>query len=221
MKYCPVCRKTYGSEQEIRFCEDCGVMLEEEVVENHTPDTPVKKDLSKAVIAVLAAFLAVAVVVIIILVLKPFQKKEDNAVVGEYASDIVSADELAADDAEILTPAEKTTVPVQTTQQQTTVRYETTVMHNENKVYTYEELEYGMLGRVCYSTPDHAGLNLRSETNSTSDLVLLLHEGSIVEILGSYDSSNHGYIRVGYSSGTEYYEGWILARYIEYYGVRN
>ena len=219
MKYCPVCRKNYGSEQEIRFCEDCGVMLEEAVAENNTPATPAKKDSNKAIIAILAAFLAVAVVVIIILVLRPFQKETDNEAVGETVTTTVNAE--ADDEAEVLTPAEKTTAPVQTTQPQTTVRYETTAMHNEHKAYTYEELEYGMLGRVCYSTPDHAGLNLRSGTNSTSELVLLLHEGTVVEILGSYDSANHGYIRVGCYSGSEYYEGWILARYIEYYGVRS
>lgn len=93
----------------------------------------------------------------------------------------------------------------------------------ESHGYTYKDVKRGMLCRVKFSTPDHAGLNMRAQTNSESELLCLLTEGTVLDVLDEYDPSNHGYIKVGYNHphAGEYFEGWILAEYIDYYGYKS
>lgn len=86
--------------------------------------------------------------------------------------------------------------------------------------YSGESLTETMHGRVCFSTPADAGINMRAQPAAQSDLLTTLHEGTVVDILQSYDPSNNGYIKIGYDhpQAGEYYNGWVLASYIEFYG---
>lgn len=88
---------------------------------------------------------------------------------------------------------------------------------------TYKDFTGDMYARVCFSTPGHAGINMRAETNSSSERLCLLTEGNIIEILEPYSKDNNAYIYVGYNHphAGEYYKGWVLADYLEYYGYRN
>jgi len=86
--------------------------------------------------------------------------------------------------------------------------------------YSYEDLSADMYGRVCFATPDHAGINMRESPNSTSEKIDVLFEGTVIDILGDYNPANNGYIFVGYDHphAGEYYTGWVMASYIEFYG---
>lgn len=88
---------------------------------------------------------------------------------------------------------------------------------------SYNEFTNDMYARVCFNTPAHAGINMRAATNSSSERLCLLSEGTVIEILEPYSEGNNGYIYVGYDHphAGEYFKGWVLANYLEYYGYRS
>ena len=73
---------------------------------------------------------------------------------------------------------------------------------------------------VCYNTPSHEGINLRSEPSTYSDLIIPLHEGSTVYLPSKIERSGE-YIRVFYynpfingNESPELLVGWVLDKYI-------
>lgn len=87
--------------------------------------------------------------------------------------------------------------------------------------YSYNNFIKGVKVRVSYNTPSHAGLNMRSAPTSSSEKLTLVSEGAVLDVLMNYSSNESDYIYVGYDhphAGT-YYTGWVLVKYLEYYGV--
>lgn len=70
---------------------------------------------------------------------------------------------------------------------------------------------------IAYSTPAHAGVNLRAGASADSELLCLIEEGEQVKLIGDYSEKN-GYVRVSYDHphAGEVYEGWLLAAYLTY-----
>ena len=70
--------------------------------------------------------------------------------------------------------------------------------------------------RVSFNTPAHKGVNLRRQSNSSSELIYTLSEGTEVIIVEKYNKANNGYIKVKayISDYNQSYEGWVLADYI-------
>lgn len=85
--------------------------------------------------------------------------------------------------------------------------------------FSYKNFTIGMLARVKFNTPSHAGINMRSGPSSSYSKLCTLPEGAIIEIAGSYYSGNNGYIKVTYDHphAGEVMTGWVLASYLEYY----
>ena len=88
-------------------------------------------------------------------------------------------------------------------------------------LYSYTAYIKGVKVRVSYDTPYHAGLNMRSAPSSTSDKITLVEEGVVLDVMKNYSDNDNGYIYVGYDHphAGEYYYGWVLAEYLEYYGA--
>lgn len=70
---------------------------------------------------------------------------------------------------------------------------------------------------VSSSTPKHAGLNMRADASSDSELLCLIKEGEVLDIL-SFDNITNGYVYVGYDHphAGSYYIGWVLNSYLIY-----
>lgn len=85
--------------------------------------------------------------------------------------------------------------------------------------FSYKNFVIGMLARVRFDTPSHAGINMRSGPSSSYSKLCTVPEGTILEIAASYYSGNNGYIKVKYDHphAGEVMTGWVLASYLEYY----
>ena len=86
-----------------------------------------------------------------------------------------------------------------------------------------EQYRTGMRARVSFDTPFDAGINMRIAPEVPSQIVCTIDEGMIVDIVRDYDEFGEwasGYIMVGidYPGAGEYYEGFALVEYLEYYG---
>ena len=84
---------------------------------------------------------------------------------------------------------------------------------------TYSSFNYGQYARVSFSTPSHAGLNMRDNPTSTSNKIGTLKEGSIVFIKEAYSESDNGYIAVSYNSTNN--TVYVLAKHLTYIGASN
>lgn len=91
----------------------------------------------------------------------------------------------------------------------------------ENDSRPYSDYIKNINVRVSYDTPDNLGLNLRREASSSSELLCVVEEGAVLKVLEDYSPDNNGYIYVGYDHphAGNYYTGWVLIKYMEYYGV--
>lgn len=69
---------------------------------------------------------------------------------------------------------------------------------------------------VSYNTPNNAGLNLREEASSSSELICVIESGENVRIADG--KIVNGYIRVFYDHphAGDVYEGWLLEKYLIY-----
>lgn len=68
---------------------------------------------------------------------------------------------------------------------------------------------------ISYSTPSHAGVNLRSEPSSSSENICTIPEGEYVIVLED-SSLRSGYAKVVYPHphAGEEFEGWVLHQYL-------
>lgn len=64
---------------------------------------------------------------------------------------------------------------------------------------------------VSYNTPDHLGVNVRTEATSLSDIIVTLPEGTSLAVVDA-ENSDYSYIEAYYNCN--YYRGYILSRYI-------
>lgn len=69
---------------------------------------------------------------------------------------------------------------------------------------------------VSYNTPNNAGLNLREEADSSSELICVIESGENVKIADG--KIVNGYVRVFYDHphAGHTYEGWLLKQYLVY-----
>lgn len=93
----------------------------------------------------------------------------------------------------------------------------------KNSSFDGKNLNEDMVARVTFDTPDDAGVNFRQAPSSGAKLHMILHEGAIVEVMDSYRPSNNEYLQIRYAEPVsgEYLSGWVLARYLEFYGYKN
>ena len=93
----------------------------------------------------------------------------------------------------------------------------------KNSSFDGKNLNEDMVARVTFDTPDDAGVNFRQAPSSGAKLHMILHEGAIVEVMDSYRPSNNEYLQIRYAEPVsgEYLSGWVLARYLEFYGYKD
>lgn len=68
---------------------------------------------------------------------------------------------------------------------------------------------------VSFSTPDHAGINLRAEPSAASELICTIYEGERVEIVKG-EASVNGYVKIVYAHphAGDYFYGWVLEKHL-------
>ncbi len=80
----------------------------------------------------------------------------------------------------------------------------------------YSDSDNAKNAHVSYNTPNNAGLNLREEASSSSELICVIESGENVKIADG--KIVNGYVRVFYDHphAGDVYEGWLLEKYLIY-----
>lgn len=194
------CRKC-GNEikYDSKFCEECGANVQQEA------SAPVKK-------SIFAVVLIAVIISATVYAIQHFKNPDNYTTVNGH---IISNKET--------TETYTTYTTHESTASNTTSLTRTTVTASSYNIYEEEQLPYTDYNtytrlRVCYDTPYHAGLNMRSEPTSASEKISLVTEGTVVDVLKDYHPGDNSYIYVGYkdSLSGEYYKGWVLVEYLEY-----
>lgn len=73
---------------------------------------------------------------------------------------------------------------------------------------------YGLnIRNITYDTPGDAGVNLRKEPNSTSELIIVIPEGTEVRVLNS-DKDTKDYRKIAVEIDGKIYAGFVMQRYL-------